>query len=121
MLEDVPNLAIAVGYTNASWTLKCDLTCEYVGRLLNHMRTTGLRQCTPVNHDASIERRPLMGLNSGYIMRSTHKLPKQGSRFPWQVHQSYLRDYRALKRSSIADDAMVFSNPERVEAAAAAS
>jgi hypothetical protein len=62
-----------------------------------------------------------MGLNSGYIMRSAHKLPKQGSRFPWQVHQSYLRDYRALKRSSIVDDTMVFSNPERerVEAAAA--
>ncbi|HEV3354685.1 MAG TPA: FAD-containing monooxygenase EthA, partial [Acidimicrobiales bacterium] len=121
MLEDVPNLAIAVGYTNASWTLKCDLTCEYVSRLLNHMHATGLRQCTAVNHDASIERRPLMGLNSGYIMRSAHKLPKQGSRFPWQVHQSYLRDYRALKRSSIVDDAMVFSNPERerVEAAAA--
>jgi cation diffusion facilitator CzcD-associated flavoprotein CzcO len=118
MLEDVPNLAIAVGYTNASWTLKCDLTCQYVGRLLNHMHATGLRQCTPVNHDASIERRPLMGLNSGYIMRSAHKLPKQGSRFPWQVHQSYLRDYRALKRSSVVDDAMVFSNPERVEAAA---
>jgi cation diffusion facilitator CzcD-associated flavoprotein CzcO len=121
MLEDVPNLAIAVGYTNASWTLKCDLTCEYVGRLLNHMHTTGLRQSTPVNHDASIERRPLMGLNSGYILRSAHKLPKQGSRFPWQVHQSYLRDYRALKRSSVVDDAMVFSNPERVEAVAAAS
>jgi cation diffusion facilitator CzcD-associated flavoprotein CzcO len=58
MLEDVPNLAIAVGYTNASWTLKCDLTCEYVSRLLNHMHATGLRQCTAVNHDASIERRP---------------------------------------------------------------
>ncbi|MCU1448612.1 MAG: flavin-binding family monooxygenase, partial [Acidimicrobiales bacterium] len=115
MLEDVPNLAIAVGYTNASWTLKCDLTCEYVCRLLNHMHDTGDRQCTPVNTDASIERRPLMGLNSGYVLRSVHRLPKQGSRFPWQVHQSYLRDYRALKRSSLHDDAMVFSNPARSE------
>src|SRR5439155_904704 len=104
MLEDVPNLAIAVGYTNASWTLKCDLTCQYVSRLLNHMHRTGLRQCTPVNHDTALERQPLLGLTSGYVQRSVHKFPKQGSRFPWQVHQSYLRDYRALKRSSIHDD-----------------
>jgi monooxygenase len=120
MLEDVPNVAIAVGYTNASWTLKCDLTSEYVCRLLNHMHETGLRQCTPVNSDPSLERVPLMPLNSGYIQRAAHRFPKQGSRFPWQVHQSYLADYRALKRSRIEDDAMVFSNPER-EAVAAAS
>ena len=123
MLEDVPNLAIAVGYTNASWTLKCDLTCQYVSRLLNHMHRTGLRQCTPVNHDTALERQPLLGLTSGYVQRSVHKFPKQGSRFPWQVHQSYLRDYRALKRSSIHDDAMVFSNtvPAEEPVAAAAS
>ena len=54
-----------------------------------------------------------MGLNSGYIMRAAHRFPKQCARFPWQVHQSYLRDYRALKRSGIEDDAMVFSNPAR--------
>jgi monooxygenase len=119
MLEDVPNLAIAVGYTNASWTLKCDLTSEYVGRLLNHMHETGLRQCTPVNRDPSLERVPLMPLSSGYIQRAAHRFPKQGSRFPWQVHQSYLADYRALKRSRIEDDAMVFSNPERETVAAA--
>src|SRR3954452_3558173 len=121
MLEDVPNLAIAVGYTNASWTLKCDLTCDYVCRLLNHMHGTGMRQCTAVNRDPSISRTPLMTLNSGYILRSAHRLPKQGSRFPWQVHQSYLRDYPAMKRNSIQDDAMAFYNPdrERTEVAAA--
>ncbi len=111
MLEDVPNAAMAVGYTNASWTLKCDLTCQYVVRLLNRMRETGLRQCTPVNSDTSVEHQPLLGLNSGYILRSQHKFPKQGSKFPWQVHQSYLQDYRALKRSGLDDEAMVFSNP----------
>ena len=111
MLEDVPNAAMAVGYTNASWTLKCDLTCQYVVRLLNRMHDTGLRQCTPVNRDASIEREPLLGLHSGYIMRSVHKFPKQGSKFPWQVHQSYLADYRALSRAGLEDEAMVFSNP----------
>jgi monooxygenase len=111
MLEGVPNVATAVGYTNASWTLKCDLTCDYVCRLLDHMRATGLRQCTPVNADPAMERRPLLGLTSGYVQRSERLFPKQGSRPPWQVYQSYLRDYRALKRSDLQDDAMVFSNP----------
>jgi cation diffusion facilitator CzcD-associated flavoprotein CzcO len=119
MLEGVPNFAIAVGYTNASWTLKCDLTCGYVCRLLNHLRATGARQCMPVNRDASVAAAPLLGLTSGYVLRSADRFPKQGSKMPWQVHQSYLRDYRALKRSSIEDDAMVFSNaaPEAVPAA----
>ncbi|HEX3461005.1 MAG TPA: NAD(P)/FAD-dependent oxidoreductase [Acidimicrobiales bacterium] len=120
MLEGVPNLALAIGYTNASWTLKCDLTCDYVCRLLNHMRATGKQQCTPVNHDATISPRPLLGLTSGYIQRSADRFPKQGSAFPWQVHQSYLRDYRALKLKGIEDSAMVLSNPVRTKAPAAA-
>ena len=111
MLEGVPNLALAIGYTNASWTLKCDLTCDYVCRLLNHMRETGTQQCTPHNADATVTAAPLMGLSSGYVQRSAHRFPKQGSKFPWQVYQSYLRDYRALKMSGVEDDAMVFSNP----------
>jgi monooxygenase len=121
MLEGVPNLALAVGYTNASWTLKCDLTCDYVTRLLNHLHDAGLRQCTPVNHGGAVEPMPLLGLSSGYVQRSIHLFPKQGGRFPWQVHQSYLRDYRALKRSDIQDDAMVFSNPAPAAAAVASS
>jgi cation diffusion facilitator CzcD-associated flavoprotein CzcO len=119
MLEGVPNLALAIGYTNASWTLKCDLTCDYVCRMLNHMRAVGKRQCTPVNHDATISPRPLLGLTSGYIQRSADRFPKQGSAFPWQVHQSYLRDYRALKLKGIEDAAMVLSNPIRTMAPAA--
>jgi cation diffusion facilitator CzcD-associated flavoprotein CzcO len=111
MLEGVPNLALAIGYTNASWTLKCDLTCDYVMRLLNHMHAVGLRQCTPQNHDASVTAQPLLGLSSGYIARAADRFPKQGSRFPWQVHQSYLRDYRAMKLSPVVDEAMDFSNP----------
>ena len=114
MLEDVPNFALAVGYTNASWTLKCDLTCDYVCRLLNHLRETGLRQCTPTNKDAGVIPSPLLGLTSGYITRAQDRFPKQGSKFPWRVKQSYLADWRALKRKSIHDDAMAFSNPEPV-------
>jgi monooxygenase len=111
MLEGVPNMAMAVGYTNASWTLKCELTCDYVCRLLQHMRTHRMRQCTPVNSDTSVSPEPLLGLTSGYVMRAADRFPKQGSRFPWQVYQSYLRDYRAMKMSDVDDRAMVFSNP----------
>jgi len=111
MLENVPNFALAVGYTNASWTLKCDLTCDYVMRILNEMRTTGTRQCMPVNHDPDVKPEPLLGLSSGYVMRAEGNFPKQGGKAPWQVHQSYLKDYRALKKSAIHDDAMVFSKP----------
>ena len=111
MLEGVPNMALAIGYTNASWTLKCELTCQYVARMLNHMHETGLRQCTPVNDDASVSAEPLLGLTAGYVQRSSHLFPKQGSRFPWQTHQNYLKDYRALKMSDVEDDAMRFSNP----------
>ena len=108
MLEGVPNMATAVGYTNASWTLKCELTTQYMCRLLNHMHTTGERQCMPINHDPSLVAESLLPLSAGYIQRSEHLFPKQGQRFPWQVYQSYLRDYRAMKLSSVADGTMAF-------------
>ena len=111
MLEGVPNMAIAIGYTNASWTLKCDLTCDYVCRLLNHMHEQGQTQCVPRNNDGSVGSGPILGLTSGYIQRSAHLLPKQGSVHPWKVHQSYLRDYRALKMGEIDDSFMEFTGP----------
>jgi cation diffusion facilitator CzcD-associated flavoprotein CzcO len=120
MLEGVPNFGLAVGYTNASWTLKCELTCDYMARLVHHMHERGFSQCTPVNGDPTVTPEPLLSLSSGYVQRSVHRFPKQGSKFPWQVHQSYLRDYRVLKRGNLADDALVFSSPvvgeERVSA-----
>jgi cation diffusion facilitator CzcD-associated flavoprotein CzcO len=113
MLEGVPNLAVAFGYTNASWTLKCELTCGYVCRVLNHMRKAGLKQCMPLNRDPSVSAQPMVGLSSGYVQRAVDRFPKQGSEFPWQVHQSYLRDFWALKMRGVEDQAMVFSNPAR--------
>ncbi len=110
MLEGVPNLAFAIGYTNASWTLKCDLTCEYVTRLLNHQRETGQRQCVACNNGTATSDGPFLGLSAGYIMRAADRVPQQGSKHPWRVYQSYLQDYRALKRSQVTDDTMVFSN-----------
>jgi cation diffusion facilitator CzcD-associated flavoprotein CzcO len=109
MMEGVPNMALAIGYTNASWTLKCDLTCDYVCRLLNHMRAHGLSECVARDTDASPASGPILGLTSGYIQRSAHLLPQQGTTHPWKVHQSYLRDYRALKMSGVDDSVMEFS------------
>jgi cation diffusion facilitator CzcD-associated flavoprotein CzcO len=118
MLEGVPNAALAIGYANASWTLKAELTCEYVCRLLNHLRDTGLRQCTPVSGGDVETGGILFGLESGYLQRARHLLPKQGTAFPWQVHQSYLRDYRAMRLRGVEDEFMQFSNPVPAPAAA---
>lgn len=110
MLEGVPNLALAIGYTNASWTLRCDLTCRYVTRLLNRLRDSGMRQCTPVNDDPAVRPEPLLSLRSGYIQRAQGRMPQQGSRPPWRVYQSYLQDYRATRRADVDDGVMRFSN-----------
>jgi monooxygenase len=109
MLSDVPNLASAFGYTNASWTLKCDLTCEYVCRLLNHMAKTGQRQCTPRRNDPSITEEPFANFSSGYIQRAVAKFPRQGSRRPWRLYQNYALDLMSIKYSGLVDGAMEFT------------
>jgi len=109
MLSGVPNLALAFGYTNASWTLKCDLTCEYVCRLLNHMEEHGYRQCTARNRDPSIIEEPFVDLTSGYVKRSIEKFPRQGSRAPWRLYQNYALDIISLRFGSVEDEAMEFS------------
>ena len=99
MLEGVPNIALAVGYTNASWTLKCDLTCEYVMPAAQPHATTRAAAVHAGQPRCIRPVAPLLELTSGYVQRSADRFPKQGSKVPWQVHQSYLRDYRALKMS----------------------
>ena len=121
MLEGVPNFALAFGYTNASWTLKADLTCRYVCRLLTRMRERGLRQCTPRQRDASVEAAPMLDLTSGYVRRGVDRLPKQGSASPWRITQSYFADYRLLQRQPLDDEVMEFSNPAPTVRAAAAA
>jgi monooxygenase len=112
MYSGVPNLASALGYTNASWTLKCDLTCEYVCRLLNHMSKHDVAQCTPQNLDPSITEQPWIDFSSGYVQRSLDKFPKQGSRTPWKLYQNYVRDILMLRFGNLNDGAMMFSNPQ---------
>jgi cation diffusion facilitator CzcD-associated flavoprotein CzcO len=109
MFSGVPNLAMAFGYTNASWTLKCDLVNDYVCRLINHMDAHGYRQCTPVEPEASMPREPLLNLNSGYIMRARERMPTQGARLPWRLHQNYVLDVRMLRRGRLEDEGVEFS------------
>ena len=112
MLGGVPNLALTVGYTNASWTLKADLVAEYVCRVLNHMDERGLAVCTPTDPEDDLPRVPIIDLKSGYVLRSVDHLPKQGATAPWRLHQNYIKDVRLLRRGPI-DDGVQFSMRER--------
>ncbi len=103
MLTSVPNFAFAVGYTNASWTLKVDLTSEYVCRLLNFLDANHYRWCVPVP-SAGVEGQPFLDFRAGYVLRSLHEFPKQGNRVPWRVTMNYLRDLRALRRGPVTDE-----------------
>jgi cation diffusion facilitator CzcD-associated flavoprotein CzcO len=108
MYSDVPNLASAFGYTNASWTLKCDLTSEYVCRLLKHMDQHGYAQCTPRVNDPVVTPVPAIDFTSGYVLRALHTLPQQGSKTPWRLHQNYVKDLSMLRYGRVDDGAMEF-------------
>ncbi len=110
MLCGVPNMAETFGYTNASWTLKADLTAEYVCRLLATMEACGMRQCTPSAPDPSLPTEPFIDFSSGYVTRAVDELPKQGVTAPWRLHQNYLRDTWLLRHGPVVDG-MVLSNP----------
>ncbi|TKT72376.1 NAD(P)/FAD-dependent oxidoreductase [Afipia massiliensis] len=108
MYSDVPNLASSFGYTNASWTLKCDLTCEYVCRLINYMDKRGYRQCTPRNTDPEVKQENWLDFTSGYVQRSVAKMPKQGSKRPWKLYQNYALDIVSLRLGKVDDGVMVY-------------
>jgi monooxygenase len=110
MYSGVPNMAMASGYTNASWTLKCELAARYVCRLLNHMQAKGLDSCVPVpgrGIEASGE--TFLNLTSGYVQRAAGSLPQQGTRKPWRMYQNYLRDLLSLRFSSLRDGSLRFT------------
>lgn len=116
MFSDIPNYASAVGYTNASWTLKAELIAEYVCRLIKHMDRHNYDQCTPRPNGVSLDSSPLINLDSGYINRALDKLPKQGRDMPWKAYQNYLRDIITFRFRRLEDGAMVFSRkPEPIE------
>jgi monooxygenase len=109
MLSGVPNLALTIGYTNASWTLKADLTADYVCRLLNHMRAHGYRECVAPDEVPGVQRRPLLDLTSGYVQRSIQDFPSQGSERPWRVRQNYALDRMDFRRAELEDGVLRFS------------
>jgi cation diffusion facilitator CzcD-associated flavoprotein CzcO len=109
MLSDVPNFAFVFGYTNSSWTLKLDLVCEYVCRLIAQMDRRGFDSCVPVNADESMPTRPFLDFGAGYVQRAVHRFPRQGTSGPWQIRMSYAQDQRMLRDGEVDDGVLVFS------------
>jgi monooxygenase len=110
MLDGVPNLVFTIGYTTASWTLRADLVAARVCRLLRWMAGRGHRVVTPVlpPEAAAWERAPLIGFTSGYVLRGQARMPQQGPRPPWRLHQSYLRELVPFRLGRVADPALRF-------------
>ena len=107
MFSDLPNMAFTVGYTNSSWTLKVDLTANYVCRLLNHMKKHGMRVMPRLK--GTVEQEPL-DFDAGYVLRSRNQFPKQGNRLPWKNYQNYIRDFISLRLESFATRSWSSSN-----------
>jgi cation diffusion facilitator CzcD-associated flavoprotein CzcO len=118
MLEGVPNLAFAFGYTHSSWTLKVDLNMRFVAKLLRYMKRRGLASATPVAR-GEIAREPLLDLTSGYVERASALLPKRGPR-PWRHHDNYFLDLFALLTDRISDGTLRFAKDTRKKIAPSA-
>lgn len=103
LFDGVPNFAVAIGYTNASWTLKAELSCRYVAKLINYMDKENLKVVTPRFDNENLTVEPLLDFDAGYINRALDILPKQGSKAPWKVYQNYLKDVWTIKYASFTD------------------
>ena len=120
MYSGVPNLVSTFGYINASWTLRADLTCEYVCRLINHMDEKGARQVTPRlrDQDLHMTSRPWIDdFSSGYMARVMHRFPRQGDHEPWINPQNYTRDKQMIRHGALEDGALIFDNPAKASGA----
>lgn len=111
MLGDVPNLSYMIGYNNASWTLKADLSAEHTCRIINYMDRRKVAQVVPRLDPTQMVEGNFFGLTSGYLARAEGTVPRQGARHPWKVHHNYARDYASLKLGKVDDGVLVFSNP----------
>jgi len=109
MFSGVPNFAVAIGYTNASWTLKCDLNCRYLAKVLNYMDKTGKNVVVPQFDPNQFKTERLLDFDAGYILRAKDVLPQQGSASPWKVHQNYVKDLLALHYGKVDDGHLVYS------------
>ena len=113
MLSGVPNFAISFGYVNASWTLRADLTCEYVCRLINLMDKKGVKCCEPIDDKSAHGDDQLIDFTSGYFQRGLNQMPKQGNKAPWKNYQNYLKDIFAVRVFSINDTNLNFYNNKK--------
>lgn len=109
MFDGVPNLAVCLGYTNNSWTLRADLTSRFVCAVLDHLRTTGTASATPRSGGDLVEGHPPFGLSSGYVERARHLLPKQATTKPWTVRQNYFSDLRLMSPRRVDDGTLAFA------------
>ena len=110
MLSGVPNFALSFGYVNASWTLRADLTCEYVCRLIKLMDKKGVDCCVPLDDKTAYGDSDPIDFTSGYVQRGLHLMPKQGNKAPWKNYQNYLKDIFAVRLFSIKDSNLNFYN-----------
>ena len=114
MVSDVPNMAMVIGYINASWTLKVDVAADYVARLINHMHKQGYDEVIPRGDASQLMEDTVMGsLSSGYIARAAHVMPKQGKEAPWKVSNNYLADRKELKHASFNDPVLSYSKASK--------
>lgn len=121
MLSDIPNMAFAFGYTNSSWTLKIDLLCEHLCRLLSYMDSHGYTTVTPVCDDPAIGRRPMLDFSAGYILRSVGDFPQQGTDGPWTIEMDYWADHARLRKGPVEDPALRFGTAKPAIATAGAA
>ena len=98
-----------LGYTNASWTLKSDLTSEYISRMLKYLDKHNYKSVEAKVIEENLGELPLINLDSGYIHRAKHILPKQGDQFPWRLYQNYILDYKVLRLNKIKDKRLLFN------------
>ena len=113
MLSGVPNFALSFGYVNASWTLRADLTCEYVCRLINLMDKKGVYCCAPIDDQSAYGDDDLIDFTSGYVQRGLRLMPKQGNKAPWKNYQNYIKDIFAVRLFSIKDSNLNFYNNKK--------
>jgi cation diffusion facilitator CzcD-associated flavoprotein CzcO len=101
MFNDIPNMAYAFGYTNASWTLKVDMVSQFFCRLINHMDKNGYKQCCPRQNDPTLELKPFLDFSPGYVLRIMDKLPSLGSKTPCMLEHNYFYDKKILKKGKL--------------------
>ncbi|MGA9489048.1 MAG: NAD(P)/FAD-dependent oxidoreductase [Mycobacterium sp.] len=121
MVSGIPNFAYAFGYTNSSWTLKVDLICEHLCRLLSYLDQHGYTTVVPVCDDPTIEKRPMLDFPAGYILRSIERFPQQGTTGPWTVEMNFRADRARLRKGPVEDPALRFSSAARSVATAGVS